>query len=534
MNLFRWPLLPILIVMAGLPVCGIARPILTFVKPTDLPELGIQLKLMPGAREVPPASPSVCVYQFNRGGETWKEDRFSPLELWRQGQYAGQWVGHDDNKLLLAFMSRLPPDVDPGQHVTQAVFEQQSLLTTNVTRFATEADLTRWVAGFTGCPHPLGKRLNKQFSRISPVWVYLMEAHLPNRVAYVFRLARGAGKASASTWVCAQFDLNPEIRMDTACEIIEREFLGSISTITMTQPVVRETLTKMEKGLVDSDSMAVSRQQVLNSIRNLKGWWYDVTPDYIILSNLKGGSGSLVEQLKGSMKAIRSAYKQCIPEPEAAGIGVIRIPATQLEYREYVGEESGWTQGLWMPARKELVICPAADQGSHAKRESILRVAFHEGFHQYAFYALGQANASMWFNEGYAQFFENASLSNGRLTIEESPRVLSYLNKMQVENRMDLRRLFKLTREAFYDPNEKVRLDNYILSWALVYYLKKDVSCLYPGLLDKYVAAMLRNGGNAEIATDDMLEGVDLRKLQSDFQKFWQSTSRQSAARRKN
>jgi hypothetical protein len=51
-------------------------------------------------------------------------------------------------------------------------------------------------------------------------------------------------------------------------------------------------------------------------------------------------------------------------------------------------------------------------------------------------------------------------------------------------------------------------------------------------LLDKYVAAMLRNGGSAELATDAMLDGVDLKRLQSDFQKFWQSNSRQSAARR--
>jgi len=511
-----------------------ARPILTFIKTTDLPELGLQLKLMPDAREVPQAPPSVYFFQFTRGQQIWKEERFSPMDLWKQGQFAGQWVGRDDNKLLLANMTRMPPKEAPEERVTRAMYEQQMSLATNETPFSSEADLSRWISAFTDYPHPVGKRLDKPCSGNFAVWVFRLDKLSPNRVAYVFRLRREGSKDSGFIWVCAQFDLNTQILMENACEIIEKEFFPSINSLMLARPGgPREPLTREGVGGADSAAMVAARQQVIDSIRNLKGWWYDITPDYIILSNLKGGAGSLVEQLKTSMKVIRLAYRQCIPEPKEAVIGVIRIPATQEEYREYVGEDNSWTQGLWLPGRKELVICPAVDQGVRGKRQSILRVAFHEGFHQYAFSAFGQANASMWFSEGYAQLFENMSLSNGRLKIEESPQALTLLNAMQIgKGMMDLRRLFSLSREEFYDANNQLRAANYALAWALVYYLKKDASSPYVGLLDKYVVAMRSNGGNAELATQAMLAGVDLKRLQLDFERFWQSHTRQAAARR--
>jgi len=510
-----------------------ARPILTFIKSAELPDMGLTLKLMPEAREVPPASPAAFLYQFTHGDQTWKEERFSPIELWKQGQLAGQWVGRDDNKLILAEISRLPPKGDPGKHVTKAMYEQEGAAATNDNPLASEADMACWVSSFADYPHPAGKRLDKQFTRLSSVWIYRLDDLFPNRVVYVFRVIKGNGTPG---WVCAQFDLNPQIRIETACGIIEKEFLGSISTMTTTRRAApRESLTATGKDVVDSEALMSTRQQVINSIRNLKGWWYDITPDYIILSDMKGGAGSMVEQFKVSMKALRNAYKQCIPEPEEKAIGVVRIPATQQEYRDYVGEDNSWTYGLWDPRRKELVICPAGEgAGARVKRLGVLRVAFHEGFHQYAFYALGQVDISMWFNEGYAQYFENASLSNGRLSIEEFPQALATLKPLWNGSRTDLRRLFSLNREKFYDPNEQIRAGNYALSWALVYYLKRDAASPYYGLLDKYVVAMRNNGVNAEQATETMLAGVDLKRLQTDFERFWQSASRQSAARRFN
>ncbi len=536
MNTFRLIFFGMAFTFSVLPVLGIARPALMFIKPTDLPDLGLRLKLMPESREAPPASPPVFLCQFTRGDQTWKEERFSPLDLWKQGQYAGQWVGRDGSKLLLAVMSQLPPSGSPAQPVTRALYEQQTSLATNSTLFSSESDIARWVSCFSDYPHPVGKRVDKQASKISPVYVFRLDNLSPNRVAYVFRLAAGAGKSFRYIWICAQFDLNTDILMESACDIIEKDFLGSISATTQSRPApAREALTKAGEEAADASAdLKVAQQQVINSIRNLKGWWYDVTPNYIILSNLKSGSDSFVEQLKISLKLIRSAYRQCIPESLNAGIGVIRIPATRQEYCEYVGEDSRWTSGLWVPRRKELVLCPADNQSVRGKRQSLLHTAFHEGFHQYAYYAFGQANPSMWFNEGYAQFFENAVVANGRISIEESPRALALVTSTRSGSEMDLRRLLSLSWQEFYDSDDKIRTRNYAFSWAFVYYLKKDASSPFTELLDRYVAAFQSNGGNGEKATESMLAGVDLKRLQLDFERFWQSNSRQAAARRYN
>jgi hypothetical protein len=396
-----------------------------------------------------------------------------------------------------------------------------------------EAEIVRWIAAFSGCPDLVGKRVNKSFFRIASVWLFQIDNGDVPRVIYVFRLNRGGSRESGNFWMCALFDLNPQLGLDTACGIIEKQFLEPLAPIAISQVAGgRDPLPRTGKGLTETAEMIEARQQVVASIRNLKGWWYDLTPEYIILSNLKGGSGSLIEQLKSSMKVVRGAYRHCIPEPEQSGVAVIRIPATQQEYRDYVGDENSWTGGLWVPGRKELVICPAGEQGAREKRLSILRVTFHEGFHQYAFYALGQANASMWFNEGFAQLFENASLSNGRLVIEESPQALALLKAMGPGSHRDLGRLLRLSREQFYDPMMQLRAWNYAMAWAFVYYLKKEAKGPFSGMLDDYILAMRRNGGNAELATETMLNGVDLKKLQLDFERFWQSNTRQSAARR--
>jgi hypothetical protein len=96
----------------------------------------------------------------------------------------------------------------------------------------------------------------------------------------------------------------------------------------------------------------------------------------------------------------------------------------------------------------------------------------------------------------------------------------------------DLGRLLRLSREQFYDLMMQLRAWNYAMAWAFVYYLKKEAKGPFSGMLDDYILAMRRNGGNAELATETMLNGVDLKKLQLDFERFWQSNTRQSAARR--
>ncbi len=521
-----------------------ARPTLSFLKAVDLPDLRIRIKLIPDARETPPPSPAVYTYEFKGAGRSWKEDRYAPVEMWRHSQFAGQWVGRFDNRLVLATMTCLFAGEVTERHMTREAYENKIAgMDPAITAVQTEASVARWMADFTGCPALDGKRLESVSTRVSPIIRYRFDGAGGNRVAYAFRLNRQplSVENTASPWICALFELNPDIKLESACQAIERDFLGSLtllasSSVRSSKPALGENHSFNKKsGDDESGDLMSARRQVVESIRNMNGWWYDASAHYILLSNQKGSQKVWVDQLHKAMDMIRGAYARCIPENPTAAISVIRLPATGEEYTTYVGAEYSWTGGVWMPGRKELVIRPMGD-GNRDKRKNMIRLAFHEGFHQYAFYAFKQADSSLWFNEGYAELFANAVFANGRVKLEEDPRAMMILKGELGGPRCDLRALFHMSREQFYNPNKDVREANYAMAWGLVYYLKKgveaDPASPFSKLLSSYVEAMRKNGGKEEDATITMLEGVDIQKLEADFRRFWHSPTRLAAARR--
>lgn len=536
--------IPTLLLGTGLLVAWVlpvdaARVTLTFNKSVELPAAGMRVKMIPDARETPLQAPQAFIYQIRNGDQERKEERYTPVDMWRQSQVVGHWIGRHDNELLLSWMNHPLPTGFAGEHATRATYDEKVANATPPPTVQTEAEATRWVSDFTGCATPSVQRVEGGPTRLAPVLRYRLDDTGKYQVAYAFRLNRIPGKTAGTTWMCALFTLNREVGMESACKAIETEFLGTLTFTSLSRsPADTTTADKSTNDKNPDKEGGDTRKQVLNSILNMNGWWYNAGPHYIILSNLKGSGRLWVEQLQKKMAAIRPAYAQCIPAPAANTISVIRIPATGDEYVNYVGTNSAWSGGMWVPARKELLLRAASDQNTRDLRKNLFRVAFHEGFHQYAFYAFNQSSCSLWFNEGFAQYFENATLVNGKIRIEEDPRIIPLLQKMTQERQLDLDRLFHLTNENFYNENDAIRRQNYALAWALVYYLKKgagaEMKSPFADLLNRYVTAMHRNGGNAEAATETMLEGIDLPKLQLDFNRFWHSSARQATARRHN
>lgn len=532
--------------MLGVCLAGIwggqveaAKPFLTFIKPVTLPELGIRVNLMPDSRESPPPSPKVFTYRCLTGDLEWKEDRFEPSDLWRHAQYAGRWTGRHDNQLTLSVMASRLPTGFKDRHVTRGIYDKQ--VADDAARSVhSEEEAREWMADFTGCPQVEGERVKSMPARLEPVIRYRLDPLVARSAAYAFRINRPGSTTNTALWVCALVEAGLEIDMDAACKAIEKEFLPSISLVAVSQPKMQVALPLAGKAepqqKPEDEGMASARRQVVESIRNMKGWWYEPSEHYIVLSNLKGNVKTMVGQLNRSMDAMRAAYVRCIPDNPDDSVSVIRMPATQEEYLSYVGGENAWTGGMWVPGRRELVVRPATEQGNMETRRSLFRVAFHEGFHQYAFFALNHSDPALWFNEGYAQLFENSVIMNGRVRLEESARLTGVLRQVLDGGRFDLSAFLKQSREQFYDADDEVRAANYAIAWALVYYLKKGVASEtnspFAGLLEKYVVAMRISGRSGDEATGIMLERVDVRKLAQDFERFWRSTSRQAAARR--
>lgn len=519
-----------------------SHPTVSFIKPVTLPALGIRINLMAELRESPPPSPKVYTYRGTAGDLDWKEDRFDPVELWRHAQYAGRWTGRNETRVTLAVMGRTFPDGFREPHATRETYDKVCAAA-ETHPVVTEEDVERWMPFFTGCPNVTGERLKSMPTRLEPVFRYRLDPGVPHGLAYAFRLNRPGTSTNAPQWVCLLFEGSLEMDPELACRALERECLPSVSWVALAAPApaaVSRSLTGKAAATgpapAGADAHDLAQSQVIESIRNLKDWWYEPSKHYIVLSNLKGSVKTLVTQLNQSMDLIRPLYVRCIPDTPDMGVSVIRMPATQGEYTAIVGSENGWSGGMWIPDRRELVIRPLTEAGNMEARRNVFRVAFHEGFHQYAFFALNHTDPAMWFNEGYAQLFENATLQNGKVRIEENARVVALVRRVLESGSFHLVPFLKLARMDFYDADDAVRAANYAMAWGFVYYLKKGVACEagspFAGLLDKYVVAIRISGQNGEEATATMLDHVDVHRLETDFERFWHSNTRQANAHR--
>lgn len=516
----------VMITFALLGVRGQAAASLNFVKPVEIPELGIKIKLMAEANPVPPPSPKVYLCEFRDGARTLKEDRYDPADLWRQSQLVGQWTGRHDHTLLLATMSRPCPRGFSSPYVSRTAYDHAMAgLEAKGAGIQSVDDVDQWVSAFTEQPNLAGKPVERISRRVDPVRRYLLT---PPAVVYAFRVNRVVGGTNSSVWVCAAWTLNPALPVETATRMIETEFLPSVDILmsagagSAAKPGKPDQVQSGTQDVVD---------QVAASIRNMKGWWLDSSTHYVVLSNLKGNGKTLVGQLNKAMDVMWTAYAKCIPADEKAAVCVIRLPATEGEYDDYVGADNAGTGGLWVPSRKELVIKPVMDQGGQEKKKALLLVAFHEGFHQYAHYALKQTEASLWFNEGYAQFFQNAAIQNGKVRISDYPAAIEIVGRILESRELDLAAFLQQSREQFYSENHSTREANYALAWAFIYYLKKDPHSPFASLPDNYVH-MIRQGMSAEEATARLVKQTDMQALANEFRRFWRSPTRQAAARR--
>ena len=285
-----------------------------------------------------------------------------------------------------------------------------------------------------------------------------------------------------------------------------------------------------------SAEFITSRQQVADSIRNMKNWWFAETEHYIILSNMKSRNSTLLKHILANVEILRACFEQFIPpRTEISSISVIRIFATSGEYLRYVGEGKEWSYGFWMPDKKELVIRPAEWGDDATKGQQILGTVYHEAFHQYIFYALDRVEASPWFNEGHAEFFEASALSTHRLDVAETPANDRILDTLIEAGDINFKDLLHMAYSQFYANDQKILHAHYATAWALIYFLRKAAPrgkpFPYAGINDAYCDALIQFK-DADKATDKAFENVDVTELRADFIAFWKSPAQRAQANR--
>lgn len=195
--------------------------------------------------------------------------------------------------------------------------------------------------------------------------------------------------------------------------------------------------------------------------RLLDGWKWEDTPNFVYL--MSTDKAVLMRDVQKKLEGIRAHFLELFPPvAEITAVSTVRVCKDKEEYFEYGGPAR--SAGYWNSLAKELVFY---ENG----KEDTRIVLYHEAFHQYVYYAVGEVNPHPWFNEGYGDYFSGAEFNTHGDVLRIRP------NPWRVQ-----------AARAFLDRcppwKELIRMDqgqfmrqpevHYPMSWSIVYFLEES------------------------------------------------------------
>lgn len=147
----------------------------------------------------------------------------------------------------------------------------------------------------------------------------------------------------------------------------------------------------------------------------VKGWGIEVSPkkNYVVIYNTKNNKNLLLaREIAQRIEGIREQiYEVQFPPSEPVkAVSIVRVCGDRDEYHKYGGP--GGSAGYWNSWAEELVFYDA----SPAKKidDDTLSVLYHEAFHQYIYYSVGNVAPHSWFNEGHGDYYAGAKYLRSR------------------------------------------------------------------------------------------------------------------------
>ena len=141
-----------------------------------------------------------------------------------------------------------------------------------------------------------------------------------------------------------------------------------------------------------------------------KGWKASDTENFIVVYHTD--NEKLINKIARDLEAIRPIYVDLFPPVKPVEtVSIVRVCKNQDEYATYGGPPG--TGGYWHPGNEELVFYDYAqteletdeEEGRRLTDKDSLAVLYHEAFHQYIHYAVGEVAPHDWFNEGHGDYF---------------------------------------------------------------------------------------------------------------------------------
>ncbi len=211
------------------------------------------------------------------------------------------------------------------------------------------------------------------------------------------------------------------------------------------------------------------REEKHDQVRDIPGWYYEDTENYVILSNCP--DKSLIKQIESDLEKIRKDVYEVLfpPAKPITALSVVRVCSTQEEYHRYGGPPG--TGGYWNDESEELVFFwKFANQSKKKSRKNSLAVLYHEAFHQYIYYSVGNVAPHSWFNEGHGDFFAGSVKVGGRFEVRPFDWRVNVVKVAASTGKLvPLKKLLYYSQREYYANAGQ----NYAQGWAFIYFLRK-------------------------------------------------------------
>ena len=456
-------------------------------------------------------------------------EAYDPADLWRRDQQIARFQ-RDNGIFELATLKYLIPQklrLINHLHVTEPVY-YDALDRLNIDW--NDENIRTWVEKFAGEVGPTEKNIIGLYLRYNYTRFTFKGLPREEKQAFVFGTTKGE-----------KFFLLFHFEKGLSKSEVDRVIWDLLETALITNK--RNAVTHKGRHFLNyrtsvreikSGKFKFTRKRVIDEIKNLKDWWYVETKNYVIKSNLTYNDRSLVLIIQKDLEIMHKAYTAFFPPiKEIDEVSVVTVFNTRKEYQQYIPADYGWSNGIWMPGRKELVISPNYEDNRKVSNEEMLPTIYHEAFHQYFFYALDYVQTPTWYNEGHAILFEPSIIDRAGKTVvvRENDRQMKVLEYLIKKNKVKLKDIMLSSPDDFY---KKGHLEhNYAVSWAHVYFFRKAGHMYkdrnYERVCDVILQGVIKTGDWKKAASAG-LATINMKEINKDFLDFWTSKSKRNTA----
>ena len=436
------------------------------------------------------------------------EDRYDILDLWTSEAVLGRWEDPDGRALTLARLDILAPKAS-GTVVTRTAWQDDRIVVSKKELALRDQAVAR-LSPFELPEEPAKPRM--EIRGLKETLYY--EGTNTSAIVCAFLPEK------SESWYLAVWELVPGDELDSARERFEDEILSDWEKIREARLPSEADLPKRKPGKAAKSLLPereLLRADARHSVTNYATWHVTDGDEFTVLDNLPRTTDFVVT-LTNDMKRMRARYAEVVPSPVNGSnvLAVARIFRDRNEYLDAVGDDMKWSAAYWSQPRRELV-AHLPEAGS----AELLKTIRHEAFHQYLSYAASMIPAAPWFNEGYAQYFEDEESADWQLPdgTPEEEKLELLAASIPAVMRMDY--------EQFYAGSDVERMVKYRLAWSIAYFLEKGAPSVrlepFKNLKRDYVKSLLASKDMTVATANAFGSRENLELFVTEWKKFWKN-----------